>query len=182
MCNLDLRFVVPALINLTLFLLQHNPPILDMNSNNWFFSIVIILTLIIFLITSVKLPLSVTAQPIQVRAGDFSSLLVISLLASVFLPQPLFWFGYVILLCLSPWHGYISDFLVGFLFRIWNILRAIPVLIIACVVHNHQQEERETDNPPQVQVVVVADEDIGGNPILLEHHSSELDAGPAVQP
>ncbi|KAH7834358.1 hypothetical protein Vadar_015171 [Vaccinium darrowii] len=179
MCNLDLRLVIPALIKLTLFLLQQNQPNLDMNSNNWFFSIVIILTLIIFLITSVKLPLSVTAQPIQVRAGDFSILLFISLLGSVFLPQPLFWFGFVIIICLSPWHDFLSEFL----FRIQDILRSIPVLIITCLLQNHQrQDEREIDNSPQVQVVVVADEDIGGNPILLEQHSSEPDTVVVVQP
>ncbi|KAH7857856.1 hypothetical protein Vadar_017161 [Vaccinium darrowii] len=138
----------------------------------WFFSIV---TLIIFLFTSVKLPLSVTAQPIQVRAGDFSPLLVISLLGSVFLPQPLFWFGYVIIISLSPWHGFLSEFL----FWIWGILRAIPVLIITCIVQNHQQDERETDNPPQV-LVVVADDDTGGNPILLEQHSSEPVGNPVL--
>ncbi|KAH7832944.1 hypothetical protein Vadar_001640 [Vaccinium darrowii] len=173
MCNLDLRFVVPALVNLTLSFLQHHQPILDINLDNWFFSIVIILTLIVFLFTSVKLPLSVITHPIRVRAGDFSSLLVISLLGSIFLPQPIFWFGYVITICVSPWHGFLS----AFLFRFWNILRAIPVLMITCIVHNHEQHERETDTPPPPQVVVLGDDDddddIRGNPRLLEQQSSE---------
>ncbi|KAF7113283.1 hypothetical protein RHSIM_Rhsim05G0046400 [Rhododendron simsii] len=139
MYNLDLRFAVPALLNLILSFLQHlqekpwlpSLPNFNMNDwNSWFFANVL---LIPFLITSVKLPLSVTAEHIQVRTGDFSFLLAITLFSSVFLPQLIF---------------------------------CIPVLIITCIVQNHQQDERESDSPPQI--VVVADDDIGGNPILLE--------------
>ncbi|KAG5547499.1 hypothetical protein RHGRI_013254 [Rhododendron griersonianum] len=93
MYNLDLRLVVPALINLTLFLLQHhqpgNPTDLNMDLSSWFFAIVI---LMLFLTTSIKLPLSVTAECIRVQPGDFSFSVAILLLGSVSLPQPLFWF------------------------------------------------------------------------------------------
>ncbi|KAF7143217.1 hypothetical protein RHSIM_Rhsim05G0045900 [Rhododendron simsii] len=169
MHRLDLRLViVPALLNLILYLLQRNPwlpslPNFNMNWKLWVFSIV---TLMLFLITSVRLPLSVTAERIQVRIGDFSFFLVITLLGSVSLPQPLFWFGYIVIICISPWHGILSGLLVRFILSIWNILRGIPVLIITCILHNHQQDETETDPPPPPppQVAVVAD-DIGGNPI-----------------
>ncbi|KAI8553872.1 hypothetical protein RHMOL_Rhmol05G0049600 [Rhododendron molle] len=95
MHNLDLRLVVPALINLTLFLLQHHQatgkyPTFNMNMNSCLYAIAV---LMLFLTTSVKLPLSVTAERIRVRAGDFSFFVAISLLGSVCLPQPLFWFG-----------------------------------------------------------------------------------------
>ncbi|KAF7144025.1 hypothetical protein RHSIM_Rhsim05G0045500 [Rhododendron simsii] len=87
MYNLDLRLVLPALINLTLFLLQPhqagNPTNLNikmnMNLNSWFFFIVVI---ILFLTTSVQLPLSVTAERIRVRPGDFSFSVAILLLGS----------------------------------------------------------------------------------------------------
>ncbi|KAI8553880.1 hypothetical protein RHMOL_Rhmol05G0050500 [Rhododendron molle] len=95
MYNLDLRFAVPALLNLILFLLQHlqekpwlpSLPNLNMNWNSWFFAIVLLIT---FLITSVKLPLSLTADHIRVRVGDFSFFLAITLFSSIFLPQLLF--------------------------------------------------------------------------------------------
>ncbi|KAH7844022.1 hypothetical protein Vadar_023442 [Vaccinium darrowii] len=176
MYNLDLRFVVPALINLTLFLLQQHQSKpwngyepnsnlnLSLNLDIYGFFSVLILVLV-FLITSVKLPLSVTAEPIRVRTGDFSCLLAISLIASVVLPQLLFWFGFVIIICLSPWHGFLSDLSVGLLFRTWDILRGIPALIITCFVQKPQQDDPPPP-PPQVEVVVA--DDVGGNPILLE--------------
>ncbi|KAG5547502.1 hypothetical protein RHGRI_013257 [Rhododendron griersonianum] len=134
-----------------------------MDLSSWFFAIVI---LMLFLTTSIKLPLSVTAERIRVEPGDFSFSVAILLLGSVSLPQPLFWFGYIVIIGLSPWHGVLFQLLVGFLFWIWGILRGIPVLIITCIVQNHQQDETETDPPPP-QIVVVAD-GIGGNAILLE--------------
>ncbi|KAF7142274.1 hypothetical protein RHSIM_Rhsim05G0040700 [Rhododendron simsii] len=126
----------------------------------WVFSVV---TLMLFLITSVRLPLSVTTERVQIRIGDFSFFLVITLLGSVSLPQPLFWSGYVAIICISPWHGILSRLLVRFILWIWNILRAIPVLIV----------EAETDPPPP-QVVVITD-DTGGNPI-------EQPTGPTSEP
>ncbi|KAG5547500.1 hypothetical protein RHGRI_013255 [Rhododendron griersonianum] len=181
MYNLDLRLVVPALINLTLFLLHHHHyqagnPTFSMNLNSWFFAIVV---LILFLTTSVKLPLSVTAERIRVRAGDFSFSVAVLLLGSVSLPQPLFWFGYVVIIGLSPWHGVLFQLLVGFLFWIWHVLRGIPVLIITCIVQNHQQDETETDASPQA----VADDHIGsGNPIFLDQPTSEPNTVLAVEP
>ncbi|KAI8553884.1 hypothetical protein RHMOL_Rhmol05G0050900 [Rhododendron molle] len=181
MYNFDLRLVVPVFLNLALCLVQQHEgkpwlpslPNLNLNWKIWFFSFVI---LTVVLITSVTLPLSVTAERIRVQIGDFSFFLAITLLGSVFLPQPLFWFWYIIILCISPWHGFLSGLLVLFLFSIWNILRSIPVLIIACVVQKHQQDERETDPPPPPhQALVVADDiEIAGNPILPEQPPSPI--------
>ncbi|GFZ00851.1 hypothetical protein Acr_14g0004860 [Actinidia rufa] len=156
MYHIDLRFVVLAVINLSLFLLQHlqngksnwghNESILDLNF--WVLAIFISL----FLLTSVKLPLdvSVIAEPIRIRAGDFSIPLAVSVMASLFLPERLFWLGFGIVICVSPWHSLVSDLVVGFLWRVWAILWTITVLIISCIVQKN----------PQVEVV----EDIGGCP------------------
>ncbi|KAI8553874.1 hypothetical protein RHMOL_Rhmol05G0049800 [Rhododendron molle] len=180
MYNLDLRLVVPALVNLTLFLLQHhqagNPTDLNMDLNRWFFAIVIIM---FFLTTSIKLPISATAERIRVQPGDFSFSVAILLLGSVYLPQPLFWFGYIVTIGLSPWHGFLFQLLVGFLFSIWYVLRGIPVLIITCILQNHQQDEIETDASPQA----AADDHIGsGNQIFLDQPTSEPDTILVVEP
>ncbi|KAG5532387.1 hypothetical protein RHGRI_026877 [Rhododendron griersonianum] len=178
MYNFDLRLVVPALINLTLFLLQHHQagnPTLNMDLNSWF-SCIVVLTL--FLTTSVKLTLSVTAERrIRVRAGDFSFIVAILLLGSVSLPQPLFWFEYVVVICLSPWHGVLFRLLMGFLLWIWRISRGIPVFIITCIVQSHQQDETEA-GPSQV----VGDDGIGGNSIFLEQPTSEPNTVLVVEP
>ncbi|KAI8553883.1 hypothetical protein RHMOL_Rhmol05G0050800 [Rhododendron molle] len=187
MYNLDLRFAVPALLNLILSLLQHlqekpclpSLPNLNMNWNSWFFAIV---PLIPFCITSFKLPLSLTADRIRVRVGDFSFFLAITLFSSVFLPQLLFWYVYAVIICVSPWHGYLSELLAGFLFSVWDVLYSIPVLIITCIVQNHQQDQRESETPPPPQIVVVADDDIGGNPILLEQPTAEPNTVVVGQP
>ncbi|KAF7113004.1 hypothetical protein RHSIM_RhsimUnG0170500 [Rhododendron simsii] len=179
MYNLDTRFVVPALLNLALSLLQQHqgkpwlpsPPSLNMNWKIWFFSIVILL---LFLITSARLPLSLRAGRIRVRAGDFSFFLLISLLGSVLLPLPIFWFGYTTILCISPWHSFLSGLLMQFLFSVWDILCNIPVLIITCMFQNRQQDETETDPPPPQVLVADDDIDIRGNPILPEQPPSKL--------
>ena len=158
MYRIDLRFIVLAVINLGLFLLQHhqkgksnwnpNEPILNLNL--WVLSIFISLCLL----TSVKLPLhiSVIAEPIQIRAGDFSVPLAVSVIASLVLPRHLFWIGFGIVICVSPWHGLVSHFVVGFLYGVWEILRGIPVLIICCFAQQH----------PQVEVVLPSLEADGG--------------------
>ncbi|GFZ00852.1 hypothetical protein Acr_14g0004870 [Actinidia rufa] len=131
MYHIDLRFVVLAVINLSLFLLQHH----QNGKSNWDPSDSI---------------LDLNFWPIRIRVGDFSIPLAVSVMASLFLPQRLFWVGFGIVICVSPWHSLFSDLVVGFLWRVWAILRTIPVLIISCIVQKN----------PQVEVV----EDIGGCP------------------
>ncbi|KAF7113290.1 hypothetical protein RHSIM_RhsimUnG0140700 [Rhododendron simsii] len=122
MHNVDLRLVVPALINLTLFLLQHHHyqaagkyPTFNMNPNSWFFAIVV---LMLFLTTSVKLPLSVTTERIRVRAGDFSFFVAISLLGLYVCRNPFSGSGtlssFVSLLGTVFFRDYWWDFFSGF--------------------------------------------------------------------
>ncbi|GMQ04600.1 hypothetical protein CsSME_00049960 [Camellia sinensis var. sinensis] len=164
MYYLDLRFLVPALINLILFLLQdhyHNP---ISNPNLWFIFISIVTLL--FLLISVKLPLhvSVTIEPVRIQPGDFSGPLAVALIASVFFPKSLLWVGYGTIMCITPWHGLVLDSIVKIIWWIWEIIQAIPVLIISCiVVHQHQQEGEP--KPHQVELV-----DVGGY-----QSTSELD-------
>ncbi|KAH7852591.1 hypothetical protein Vadar_026833 [Vaccinium darrowii] len=176
---LDLRFVVPVFINLALFFLHHHLPYELNLSMNWatFFAILIS---ILFLTTSVKLPLYVTAEPIRAQPRDFSFLLAISLLGSFFLPQSLFGVVFVVTIFLSPWHRFLFESFVRFLIWIWDVLCEIPVLIITCIVQRRQQDERETNTaPPQVVAVAV---DIEGNPILHEQPISEPIMAIVVQP
>ncbi|KAF7113199.1 hypothetical protein RHSIM_RhsimUnG0150700 [Rhododendron simsii] len=123
----------------------------------------------LFLITSVTLSLTVTAERFQVQIVDrFPFFLVVTLLGSVFLPEPVFWFGYIVILSLYPWHDSLSELLARFLLSIWVVLRGIPVLIISCVVRIHPQNETETNPlPPQVEDVA-GDIEMGGNAILPE--------------
>ena len=63
-----------------------------------------ILILLIFLFISVKLPLTVGTH--QWTAAHFSAPLILSILASIFFPSPLFWSAFLMLLMLvmlSPW-------------------------------------------------------------------------------
>ncbi|KAG5547501.1 hypothetical protein RHGRI_013256 [Rhododendron griersonianum] len=174
MRNFDLRLLVPALLNFILYLVnQHkvNPwlpfvPILNLNSKIGFFSIVI---LMLFLITSVTIRLTVAAERIRVQIADrFSFFLAIALLGSVFLPEPVFWFGYLVILSISPWHNSLSELLARFLLSIWVVLRGIPVLNINCIVQIHQQNEIETNPPPPQVEDVDGDNEMGGNTILPE--------------
>ncbi|KAE8055551.1 hypothetical protein FH972_012384 [Carpinus fangiana] len=107
----DIRYFVPPLINLTLWvfiipLAKHWAQ--DPNFNNNIFvltclSLLAIFILLIFLFTSVRLPL--TVGTLQFRAGDFSVPFTLSSLASIFFPSPLFWSAFLMILIvvmLSP--------------------------------------------------------------------------------
>ncbi|KAI8553868.1 hypothetical protein RHMOL_Rhmol05G0049200 [Rhododendron molle] len=171
MANFDIRLLGPAVLNFILYLVNQQFPSLpnfNLDSKIGFFSVVI---LMLFLIISVTVRLTVTAESIRVRIADrFSFFLAIALLGSAFLPEPVFWFGYVVILCIFPWHDSLSKLLTQFLLSIWVVLHGIPVVIINCIVQIvqiDQQNEREINPPPQVEDVS-DDIEMGGNPILPE--------------
>ena len=145
----DLRYVVPALINIGKPWVQQP----NLISNEMFVKVCLFLaiSIIVFLFTSVKLPLCV--EPPQLRAGDFSSPLTLSFLASLFLPSPLFWFVFPMLVILSPWYGIIVDLLKRFILWSSHILQAIPTRIITCAT----QRPRD-DHEPQKEADLEANE------------------------
>ncbi|KAI8553867.1 hypothetical protein RHMOL_Rhmol05G0049100 [Rhododendron molle] len=169
MHNFDLRLLVPALLNFILYLINQQLPSVpnfNLDSKIGFSSVVI---LMLFLITSVTLRLSVTAEHIRVRIADqFSFFLAIALLGSVFLSEPVFWFGYIVILSIFPWHDSLSKLLARFLLSIWVVLRGIPLLVITCIVQIHQQNETDTNPPPSQVEDVAGDIEMGGNSILAE--------------
>ncbi|KAI8553875.1 hypothetical protein RHMOL_Rhmol05G0049900 [Rhododendron molle] len=166
----DLRLLAPALLNFMLYLVNQQLPFVpnfNLNSKIGFFSIVI---LMFFLITSVALRLTVTPERIRVRIADrFSFFLATTLLGSVFLPVAVFWFGYIIILSIFPWHDSLSELLARFLLSIWVVLLGIPLLFITCIVQIRQQNETETNPPPPPEAEDVAgDIEMGGHVILPE--------------
>jgi hypothetical protein len=136
----DLRYVyvVPALINIGKPWVQQP----NLISNEMFVKVCVFLAIaiLVFLFTSVKLPLTITVEPPQWRAGDFSSPLTLSFLASLFLPSPLFWFVFPMLVILSPWYGIIVDLLKRFILWFSHILQAIPTHIIICVTQRPRDD------------------------------------------
>ncbi|KAE8055568.1 hypothetical protein FH972_012398 [Carpinus fangiana] len=134
----DLRYVVPPLVNLTLllFIPQPKPP----NIYNEIFVMACLslaIAVLLFLFTSVKLPLTVGA--LQLRAGDFSAPLTLSLLASIFFPSPLFWFVFPILVILSPWYEMLWGVLKRLMLWFCDTLQSIiPALLITCIAQRPQ--------------------------------------------
>lgn len=142
--NIDLRFLVPVLVNIFVYMRssatweQANQVlvweyIISHKNSSWF-TLTFAVVLLVFLI-SIKLSISVTliAKPIMLRFGDFnlSVPLVILLLASFLLPPQLLMYAY--LLCIlvwiiSPWP---SRVLFKFMSDWWeNWLHRIPVFIV----------------------------------------------------
>jgi hypothetical protein len=124
----DLRYVVPPL------LILGKPWAQDHSLNNEIFVMACLslaIATLLFLFTSVKLPLSV--EPLHLSAGHFSAPLTLSLLASIFFPTPLFWFAFSMLLILSPWYELVLDALKQCLLWVCHNLQAIPSFFIICI-------------------------------------------------
>jgi hypothetical protein len=97
----------------------------------------------LFLFTSVKFSLTLSLEPFQFSAGDFSTPLTLPLVASLFFPPDLFWFVFPMHLILSPWYGILSDLLKRIIFWFCDFLQAIPAFIIITCIHQHPQVELE---------------------------------------
>ena len=143
----DLRYVVPPLINITLWLLmpQPKPSPQPPNIYNEIFVMAYLslaISILLFLFTSVKLPL--TVEPLHLRPGDFSAPLTLSLLASLFLPSPLFWFVFPILVILSPWYEMLWGVLKRLMLWFCDTLQSIvPALLITCIAQRPQLDQLE---------------------------------------
>ncbi|KAL5815066.1 hypothetical protein ACOSQ3_025861 [Xanthoceras sorbifolium] len=151
---IDLRYLFPPLLNLILFVFltshhgksycdQHDTAIqiLQYPIFKLPFFMLSILLLLIFLFTSIKLPL--TAKPIRLRTGKFSALLAMATIASVVLPPSLFWLVYLFLIVAFPWYG-ILWILFKHLFNcLRHTLQSVPTIFIVCVTRNDQQNSSE---------------------------------------
>jgi hypothetical protein len=142
----DLRYVFLPLINFTLW-------VLIPQAKAW--ALVIAILILLFLFTSVKFLITLSLEPFQFSAGDFSTPLTLPLVASLFFPSHLFRFVFPMLLILSPWYGILSDLLKRIIFWFCDRLQAIPAVIIITCIHQHPQVEHEAI-VPQVEVEVEA--------------------------
>ena len=134
----DIRYAVPPLIHLTIWvfiipLAKHWAQEYPNFNNNIFVMACLSLAislLLIFPFISVKLPL--TVGTLQLRAGDFSTPLTLSFLASIFFPSPLFWPAFLMLLILIILSS-----------RYEMLLQAIPAPIITRITQRPDQVELE---------------------------------------
>ncbi|KAG6630754.1 hypothetical protein CIPAW_13G041800 [Carya illinoinensis] len=70
---------------------------------------------LLFVFISVKLPFTLTLEPIRLRVGYFSLQLTVSMVASLILPPPLFLVVFPILIVTSRWFAMVLDMLKSFL-------------------------------------------------------------------
>ncbi|KAL5815054.1 hypothetical protein ACOSQ4_025695 [Xanthoceras sorbifolium] len=160
---IDLRFVFPPLVNLILFLFLTSP---YGKSDNWElqdgtafeilqfpisklpFLMLLILLLLFFLFTSITLPL--TANPIRLRAGNFSALLALAIVASLMLPPSLFWFSYLFLIMLAPLYGKLWSLFKHFFSWLRRISQSFPTIFIIFSTQNQENQELAA---PQVEQI-----------------------------
>lgn len=169
-CFIDLRYGIPPLICLILLFFQ-NPESTPWNQNGALEThhhailailllLILAMTILFFLFTSIKLPLSVSTKPIRLHVGDFSCGVAILLVASFIFPPPLFWpVGYPLVICITPWYGLLLNPLKQLHCWLCHTLRAIPPLIIICIAQQHESLEPEH---PRVEIEVL---DIEGQPM-----------------
>ena len=160
-CNIDLRYVVPAVVSLIFVVLpsednpwiQHNHYIgFESLAQPIFVMACLVLAIVVlfFLFTSVNLPL--TLQPIFLQTRHFSISWSLSLLASLLLPPSHFWLVFPILLIISRWDTMTLD-------RVLScFLQAIPARIILCFPQRQEEPEPPTDLPPPPQVEIEVNE------------------------
>ncbi|KAL5748359.1 hypothetical protein ACOSQ2_025656 [Xanthoceras sorbifolium] len=179
--SIDLRYLFPPLVNIFLFIfltsqggssfyywdqddavdiLQY--PILKLP-----FFILAVLLLLFFLFTSIKLPL--TAEPLRLRAGNFSALLAVAILASIILPPSLYWFAYLLLIIISPWYRIMWSLFKQFFSWLRQILQSIPTIFITCVTQNQENSDpAATDRMEQIGRIDIEDNLIQQNQSRLE--------------
>ncbi|KAG6630761.1 hypothetical protein CIPAW_13G042400 [Carya illinoinensis] len=116
-----------------------------------FFIFLVTLMTILFVFISVKLPFTLTLEPIRLKVGDFSLPLLVSMVASLILPPHLFFFVFPILIVTSRWFGMVLVVFKIFLRWLYHTLQYIPILIIGCTIQRRQGEPGAA--PPQVLAI-----------------------------
>ena len=160
---IDLRFTLPPLFNLILFLFltsQNNPfsASFFIDDQSLFllkfaFLLAFIFLLLLFLFFSVELP--ITLHPISLRATGFSVALFVSVVASIFVPPSLFWFAFLFILVTTPWHSKLFDLFVRFFRYFARTLQSIPTLFIY-ITHNYENRDPFPPQDVELQVETVA--------------------------
>ncbi|KAG6630760.1 hypothetical protein CIPAW_13G042300 [Carya illinoinensis] len=154
----DFRYLIPPFLSLYLmillsqdkkpcsqdrvilaFVILYDPP---------FLIFLVTLMTLLFVFISVKLPFTLTPEPIRLKVGDFSLPLTVSMVASLILPPPLFFVVFPILIVTSRWFGMVLFVFKIFLRWLYHTLQYIPILIIGCTIQRRQGEPGAT--PPQV--------------------------------
>ncbi|XVF03261.1 hypothetical protein REPUB_Repub04eG0246000 [Reevesia pubescens] len=160
---MDLRYIIPPAVNLIIFLfvspLNGNPMVASLLEQKFSilelaFVILAMMFLLLFLFTSVELPL--TLNPIRFLTGTFSIALTASLLASLFFPPSLFWSLYFFIIISSPWHD--MFFYLFKQFFQW-FLRALQLLPTYSITRNID-ESSNNPAPPRdnIELGVVHDQ------------------------
>ncbi|KAG2672438.1 hypothetical protein I3760_13G041300 [Carya illinoinensis] len=158
--HLDFRYLILLLLSLCLMIL------LSQDKKPWYQDRVILaffilydlpfLIFLIFLVTlmtllfvfiSVKLPFTLTLEPIRLKVGDCSLPLIVSMVASLILPPPLFFVVFPILIVTSRWFGMVLVVFKIFLRWLYHTLQYIPIFIIECTIQRRRGEPGAA--PPQ---------------------------------
>ena len=156
----DLRYVLPPLMNLFIFLLQVNQEkpwnpvaaaaILLINSPNLVSKLILFLLalflLLFFFYVSFELP--ITVRPLLLRTRQhFSIALLLSLAASLLFPPSHFWFFFLLIILTYPWHGKILHLFASFLRWLAHTLQSIPIYFIIIT----RNQENPNQLVPQVE-------------------------------
>ncbi|KAJ0038776.1 hypothetical protein Pint_22398 [Pistacia integerrima] len=136
----DLRYLFPPLMNLIILALLKSHVnawiMLEFDDEYLILKLLFLLLanfmLFLFLLTYINLRFTAHPNPITVRSGYFSARLTFSLLASIFLPPPLFWVVYFVIIISFPWHGMLWN-LLKYIFKWFVIsLQSCSTLVITC--------------------------------------------------
>ncbi|KAM7490860.1 hypothetical protein LguiA_033781 [Lonicera macranthoides] len=163
---MDLRYLLAPLIKLVISSFFSSPRLLDHQSDHYILilllkyvsSLLIAILTLLFLLFSIKLSLARAA--VYLRGRNFSVLVALSLLCSVFLAPAHFWMVYPLILFISPWESLVFNVIKWVFSWLYRTLEAIPDLTIVCIT----QQQKE-DHHRQVEVEAEID--------VLEGHTGQ---------
>ncbi|KAL5748365.1 hypothetical protein ACOSQ2_025662 [Xanthoceras sorbifolium] len=143
-CNIDLRYGLPLLLNLTSFLLlTPTTPSAFWDQQDFGFSkifqypllmiplFVVAFIILLLLVTSFELPLNI--EPLRLRVGHFSGYFAVLLCVSIIFSPPVFCLVYIILMIMSPWHQLFFELFKCIFRGFHHMLQSMPTLVIICI-------------------------------------------------
>ncbi|KAI3515491.1 hypothetical protein L1887_14389 [Cichorium endivia] len=143
-CYMDLRYLLPPLINLGLPYVS--PSKFTLQSSDLVFVSFIAIAVLLFLLVSIKLSLGVSIHincgPLLLfRVEGFSLIMAILLSLSIFMPREKFLIAFTFVICISSFHDALLDLLLQSLTWFYHAIRSIPVVDLHCVIQQEQQQE-----------------------------------------